>query len=145
MDSAFPTASSFVLTAERSWSTIPTRAGSTSFRSLRLARSPVGEYSLSSDAKAGPDGMTFDQDGRLYVADYGTGFVAVLDSGGRLLRRFSTGLRHPSNVAFGGRDLGELYVTGAPGDESGAGQLVVLSLGVRGRSSRATPVSLAKR
>ena len=78
--------------------------------------------------------MTFDQDGRLYVADYGTGFVAVFDSAGRLLRRYSTGLRHPSNVAFGGRDFGELYVTGAPIDENGAGQLVVLSLGVRRRA-----------
>ncbi len=97
------------------------------------------------DTKAGPDGMTFDQDGRLYVADYGTGFVAVFDSGGRLLRRYSTGLRHPSNVAFGGGDLGELYVTGAPLDENGAGQLVVLSLGVRGRSSLTTPASRARR
>lgn len=98
-----------------------------------------------SDPKAGPDGMTFDQDGRLYVADYGTGFVAVFDSGGRLLRRFSTGLRHPSNVAFGSRDLGELYVTGAPIDEDGAGQLVVLFVGVRGRSCLATPASFVRR
>jgi sugar lactone lactonase YvrE len=89
--------------------------------------------------------MTFDQDGRLYVADYGTGFVVAFDSDGRLLRRYSTGLRHPSNVAFGGRDLGELYVSGAPVDENGAGQLVALPLGVRGRSSRATPLSIVRR
>lgn len=32
------------------------------------------------DPKAGPDGMTLDHDGRLYVADYGTGDIVVFDS-----------------------------------------------------------------
>jgi len=52
------------------------------------------------NTKAGPDGMTFDEDGRLYIADYGTGDVVVLESSGRLLKRYATGLRHPSNVAL---------------------------------------------
>lgn len=97
------------------------------------------------DSKAVPDGMTFDSDGRLYVADYGTGFVVVFDSRGRLLRRYATGLQHPSNVAFGGATLKELHVTGSPSAEEGVGQLVVLPLGVTGRSSRATPASIARR
>ncbi len=97
-----------------------------------------------SDTDALLDGMTFDQDGQLYVADYGTGAVVVFDSGGRLLRRHATGLRHSSNVAFGGPDLRDLYVSGSPGAQEGVGQLVVLSLGVRGRSSRAMPVSIIK-
>ncbi len=98
-----------------------------------------------SDTKAVTDGMTFDQDGQLYVADYGTGFVVVFDAGGRLLRRYSTGMQHPSNVAFGGAKLGDLYVTGAPISEDGAGQLVVLPLGVRGRSSLVLLASVARR
>ena len=89
--------------------------------------------------------MTFDQDGRLYVADYGTGFVTVFDGTGRLLGRYSTGMQHPSNVAFGGVALQDLYVTGAPVNEGGAGQLVVLPLGVRGRSSVALPASIGRR
>jgi len=87
------------------------------------------------------EGIVFGADGAAYVSGL---HREVFDSAGRLLRRYSTGLRHPNNVAFGGRDIGELYVTGAPIDENGGGQLVVLSLGVRGRSSLATPASLAK-
>jgi len=102
-------------------------------------------FSELADKKAGPDGMTFDQEGHLYIADYGTGDVVVLNAGGGLLRRYATGLRHPSNVAFGGRELGELFVTGSPNEEEGPGQVVMLPLGVRGRSSLAMPASLARR
>lgn len=84
------------------------------------------------------DGMTFDGAGRLYMADYGTGDVFVFDPGGRVLRRYPTGMRRPSNVAFVGPG-GDLYVTGAPIAENGDGRLVVLPLGVRGRSSMAVP------
>jgi gluconolactonase len=96
------------------------------------------------EATSVPDGMTFDQDGRLYVADYGSGDVIVFDVNGRLLARYSTGMHHASNVTFGGPNLENLYVTGAPIAEDGVGQLVVLDIGVRGRSSLAMPASASK-
>jgi gluconolactonase len=96
------------------------------------------------EATAVPDGMTFDHDGRLYIADYGSGDVVVFDSNGQLLVRYPTGMRQASNVAFGGSKRESLYVTGAPLAEDGVGQLVVLHLGVRGRSSLATPASAIK-
>lgn len=94
------------------------------------------------DPKSVPDGMTIDRAGRLYMADYGTGDVVVLDHAGKVLHRYPTGLQHPSNVAFGGSDLTDLYVTGARRDEDGLGQLVVLPLGVRGRSNLTLPPSI---
>jgi gluconolactonase len=93
------------------------------------------------DARSITDGMTFDLDGHLYMADYGTGDVFVFDFGGRLVRRYPTGMRRPSNVAFVG-SAGDLYVSGAPLAEEGAGQLVVLPLGVRGRSGLSVPAAL---
>jgi gluconolactonase len=98
-----------------------------------------------SDPKSVPDGMTIDEAGRLYMADYGTGDIVVLDRVGAHLRRYPTGLQHPSNVAFGGRDLTDLYVTGARRDEDGLGQLVVLQLGVPGRSNLTLPLSIRPR
>lgn len=101
---------------------------------------------LPDSGRAGPDGMTADTNGNLFVAHYGTGRVEVLDSNGTLVRRFPAGSPLASNVAFGGPRLDELYVTGAPGDESGPGVLMRLSIpGVRGRSSRAIPAAVGAR
>jgi gluconolactonase len=94
---------------------------------------------LPDTGAAFPDGMTLDGAGRLYVAHYGVGRVEVLDRDGHLIRRYPAGLRLPSNVAFGGPGLGDLYVTGAASDEQGPGTLSRIHLGVRGRSSRALP------
>jgi sugar lactone lactonase YvrE len=97
------------------------------------------------DSNAVPDGMTIDQSGRVWVADYGTGVVAVFDARGTVLRQLATGLQHASNVAFGGSSLQELYVTGSPGAEEGTGRLVVLLVGVTGRDTRSTPASITGR
>ena len=95
--------------------------------------------------KSVPDGMTFDRAGRLYMADYGAGVIVVFDPSGQILRMYPTGLEHPSNVAFGGEDRTDLYVTGSPGGQSGAGQLVVLPLGIPGRSGLGLPASVRAR
>jgi gluconolactonase len=95
--------------------------------------------SLPDSGRAYPDGMALDDAGRLYVAHYGAGRVEVLDQDGRLLRRYPTGQQLPSNVAFGGPGLRDLYVTGSPADEMGVGILTRLPLGVPGRSSRSLP------
>lgn len=90
-------------------------------------------------ADAGLDGMTLDASGRLYVAHYGTGRIEVFDPEGKLMAQYTAGNRLVSNVAFGGPDLGDLYVTGAPIEKSGPGALFRLRLGVRGRASSALP------
>jgi gluconolactonase len=67
-----------------------------------------------------PDGMCLDADGNLYVAHYGMHQVQVLSPEGRLLRRYPGGTLTTSNVAFGGPNMDQLYVTGALGEEKGS-------------------------
>ena len=95
--------------------------------------------SLPDSGTCGPDGMTLDASGRLYVAHYACGRVLVLSPRGELLRRYAAGNRLASNLAFGGPNLHDLYITGAPGEKSGPGAIYRLPLGIRGRSSRALP------
>lgn len=89
-----------------------------------------------------PDGMTLDQAGRIYMADYGTGMIVVIGPSGAIIREIATGLEHASNVAFGGDGLTDLYVTGSLKGEPGLGQLVVLPLRNPGRSALTLPASI---
>jgi gluconolactonase len=81
-----------------------------------------------------PDGMCLDADGNLYVAHYGMRQVQVLSPDGKLIRRYRGGTLTTSNVAFGGKNMDQLYVTGGLGkEESSRGALFQLDLkGVKG-------------
>jgi gluconolactonase len=83
-----------------------------------------------------PDGMCLDEDGNLYVAHYGMHEVQVFSPSGNLVRRYQGGNLTTSNVAFGGPNRDQLYVTGALGEETKTpGGLFRLDLkGVRGLS-----------
>ena len=59
----------------------------------------------------GLDGMRSDAAGNLYVARYGAGTVAVVSPGGELLREVKLKGARPTNVAFGGKDGRDVYVT----------------------------------
>jgi gluconolactonase len=73
---------------------------------------PVRSYLFSQlNGGWGPDGMAFDLAGNLYVAQYGGGVVMVLDPKGELIERITMGGLFPTNVAFGGPDRRNLYVT----------------------------------
>lgn len=62
-----------------------------------------------------PDGMTFDTDGNLYVANYGFGVVRVFDTAGTLTRSIPTGAKFTSNVAFAGDEMNVIYTVGSTG------------------------------
>jgi gluconolactonase len=79
-----------------------------------------------------PDGMCLDAAGNLYVAHYGMKQVQVLDPHGKLIARYDGGNVTTSNVAFGGANHDQLFVTGGLGAESGGGGLFRLDLGVPG-------------
>jgi len=80
-----------------------------------------------------PDGMCLDAEGNLYVAHYGMRQVQVLSSQGKLIRRYQAGNLTTSNVAFGGPNMDQLYITGALGGDQTEGALFRLDLkGVRG-------------
>ena len=79
-----------------------------------------------------PDGMCLDAAGNLYVAHYGMKQVQVLDPQGKLIARYDGGNVTTSNVAFGGPNMDQLFITGGLGPESGAGGLFRIDLGVKG-------------
>lgn len=107
-----------------------------------IAPGKLGEKKVFADlpTKSGdqidnqPDGICLDRDGNLYVAHYGMHQVQVLSPAGKLLRRYPGGNLTTSNVAFGGANLDQLYITGAIGEEKTTpGGLFRLDLkGVRG-------------
>jgi sugar lactone lactonase YvrE len=67
---------------------------------------------LTQDA-LNPDGAVVDAQGNLWVAQWGAGRVACYDSDGRFQRAIAVPGRHASCPAFGGSDLGTLFVTSA--------------------------------
>ena len=79
-----------------------------------------------------PDGMCLDAAGNLYVAHYGMRQVQVLDPQGKIIRRYPGGNLTTSNVAFGGPQHNQLFITGGLGLESGGGGLFRLDLNVDG-------------
>jgi len=79
-----------------------------------------------------PDGMCLDRAGNLYVAHYGMRQVQVLSPEGKLLARYAGGNLTTSNVAFGGPNRDQLFVTGAIGDTENRGGLYRLDLKVPG-------------
>ena len=73
----------------------------------------------------GPDGMAFGHDGNLYVAHFGKGVVAVVNSRGEVIAELPAGGSNPTNVAFWDTSL---YVT-----EAELHQVVRLDIGVQGQ------------
>lgn len=80
-----------------------------------------------------PDGMTTDSEGNIWVARWGAGCVVKHAPNGRELLRVQTGAPHTSNLAFGGPDLADLYMTTARkglsedvADRTGSGRLFVV-------------------
>jgi gluconolactonase len=59
-----------------------------------------------------PDGIALDAAGNLFVAHYGMRQVQVVSPEGKLLRQYPGGNLTTSNVAFAGRSMDRLYVTG---------------------------------
>jgi gluconolactonase len=80
-----------------------------------------------------PDGMCQDAQGNLYVAHYGMKQVQVLNPQGKLIRQYDGGNQLTSNVAFGGRNHDQLFVTGSIQADGKPGAVFRLDLGIKGR------------
>ncbi len=59
----------------------------------------------------GLDGMRTDKAGNLFVARYGKGVVAIISPQGKLIREVNLKGKYPTNVAFGGKDGKQVFVT----------------------------------
>lgn len=77
--------------------------------------SPKGEVSnkrqLIKFPDFGMDGMRCDAAGNLYITRYGKGTIAVVSPAGRVLHEIYLTGKNPSNLAFGGPDGRNCYVT----------------------------------
>lgn len=84
------------------------------------------------------DGLTVDAEGQVWVAIHGAGEVRRYDPRGRLTQVVELPVACPTSVAFGGEDLGDLYITSGSahsraGTSSADGGLFRCRPGVRGR------------
>ena len=106
-----------------------------------LAFSPDNRTMYFADTGAGrPDGSCVDADGCLWNAEYGAWRLVRYTPQGKVERVIEVPVANPTCCAFGGEDLGTLYVTTAtqrltPEDlakQPLAGSLLALRPGVRG-------------
>lgn len=89
----------------------------------------------------GPDGLTVDADGRLWVAMWGGAAVRCYLPSGRLEEVLRLPVSQVTACTFGGPDLDELYITTSrhglpPGEQPDAGALFRATPGVRGLPAR---------
>lgn len=91
--------------------------------------SKVGIFVQLAGGISGADGLAVDRDGSLYVCDAGNGCVWVFTRFGEpLLRlRSCTDGRTTTNLAFGGADLKQLYIT-----DSSTGSILLAETNVPG-------------
>lgn len=68
-----------------------------------------------------PDGIAFDNEGKLWIAHYGMGALQVVDPGGKVITTILTGIPATSNLCFS-PDYKSIYVTGGFG-EPGPGRV----------------------
>lgn len=80
------------------------------------ASGAIGGEVFAGDPNGNPDGIAFDADGRLYVANFATDEIAVYDARGRRVDSLPTGENSkPTNCCFAGPSLETLVVTAAAG------------------------------
>ncbi|WP_240543678.1 SMP-30/gluconolactonase/LRE family protein [Spirosoma foliorum] len=75
----------------------------------------------------GPDGMAFGEDGNLYVAVYGTGYIHVVSPEGKVIQKIDTAGQNPTNCAFDPTGKLGLVVT-----EAEKGQLKTVAINTKG-------------
>jgi len=92
--------------------------------------SKVGRF-CSTFGPSGPDGMTMDRAGRLFVAHASLGHVFVFAQNGEMIARIkSCAGQSCTNVAIGSENRDRLYIT-----ESATGTVLVADISVLGRQS----------
>ena len=93
------------------------------------------------DVPGGPDGLTVDEDGGVWVALYGGGSVRRYTPEGDLDEVVELPVTKVTACTFGGPALDRLFITTSrehldPGDEPQAGALFTCTPGVRGMAAR---------
>ncbi|MBR6571894.1 MAG: SMP-30/gluconolactonase/LRE family protein [Clostridia bacterium] len=101
-------------------------------RDMRIAVAISPEYGV-------PDGMTMDEEGMLWVAHWGGGFVGRYDPRtGELLAKVMVPASQSSSCCFGGEDMQTLFITSAGigrDDEPDGGKIFSVHLPCKGLPS----------
>lgn len=87
------------------------------------------------DEDGSPDGIAVDAEGGVWVAMWGAGTVRRYDAAGQLSAIVDVPTKNPTACAFGGADLGELFITSSQMetvDDPRAGALFSVDVGVVG-------------
>ena len=88
----------------------------------------------------GVDGFTIDQQDQLYVACWGRGHIAVVDTADMEVKRYiEVPARIPASCCFAGEEMDQLVVVTAsygiePGADPHAGNTLICTPGTRGRA-----------
>lgn len=87
-----------------------------------------------------PDGLAVDEEGRIWLAHFGTPFVVCTDEEGREIARVELPVANVTSCAFGGDDLSTLFVTtssrDATADQPDAGAVFAVPTSTRGQQPR---------
>ncbi|MFL4470544.1 SMP-30/gluconolactonase/LRE family protein [Tateyamaria armeniaca] len=99
---------------------------------------PKGDPEVFVDLRAdnlNPDGAVVDADGNLWNAQWGAGRIACYDPEGNFKRSLSVPASQTTCPAFGGADLGTLFVTSASNgvDEGQGGMTFSTDAGIKGQ------------
>jgi sugar lactone lactonase YvrE len=87
-----------------------------------------------------PDGMTVDSEGFIWSCHWQGWRITRYDPAGKIERVIKVPVERPTAVAFGGKDLDELYFTSAAqgaadlSDQPWAGDLLMIRAGVKGQA-----------
>lgn len=92
---------------------VPRRVYAFDFDGERGAIGDQREFIAIPDDVGGPDGLTVDAQGHLWIAVYGGGQVRRYDADGRLVEVHRVPAAQSTCAAFGGAGLHRLYVTTA--------------------------------
>ena len=85
----------------------------------------------------GPDGLTVDSEGGIWICYYGGGCVRHYDAGAQLIQQIEFPVPYITSCIFGGADLDELFVTTARGNPTSQtldGAVFRLQPGVKGQT-----------
>lgn len=87
-----------------------------------------------------PDGLAIDDDGRIWLAHFGTPYVVCTDQDGSEIERIELPVANVTSCAFGGEDLSTLFVTTSTRDAGpehpDAGAVFAVPTGARGQQPR---------
>jgi len=118
-------------------------------------RRTIIDYDLAGLKPSFPDGMTIDEDGKLWVASYGAGKIHCINpESGKIERWVDIPCSNVTSVCWGGPQLDHLYVTGTSKGlteeqqtkQPHAGAVFrVIGLGCRGRPSNECKVVIPKK